>query len=34
MELTASISTFYGRGGEVERLHSGHGLLEFLRTQG
>jgi SAM-dependent methyltransferase len=33
MELTESISTYYGRGGEVERLNGGRGRLEFLRTQ-
>jgi SAM-dependent methyltransferase len=33
MEVTAAISAYYGRGGEVERLNGGRGRLEFLRTQ-
>ena len=33
MEMTAAISAYYGRGGEVERLNAGRGRLEFLRTQ-
>jgi SAM-dependent methyltransferase len=33
MDITGSIRSYYGRGGEVQRLHIGRGRLEFLRTQ-
>jgi SAM-dependent methyltransferase len=33
MDISARISDYYARGGEVERLRLGRGRLEFLRTQ-
>ncbi|SDT65066.1 class I SAM-dependent methyltransferase [Actinoplanes derwentensis] len=33
METIAAISGYYDRGGEVNRLHTGRGRLEFRRTQ-
>jgi SAM-dependent methyltransferase len=33
MEISAAVSAYYGRGGEVERLSAGRGRLEFLRTR-
>jgi 2-polyprenyl-3-methyl-5-hydroxy-6-metoxy-1,4-benzoquinol methylase len=33
MNLEASIRSYYDRGGELDRLSTGNGRLEFLRTQ-